>query len=55
MIIPIRCFTCGKVVGDKSQQYESMVKEKIPFDEIYKQLGIQRYCCKRMLQTNLNI
>jgi DNA-directed RNA polymerase subunit N (RpoN/RPB10) len=27
MIIPIRCFTCGKVLADKWQEYEKRVKE----------------------------
>jgi len=27
MIIPVRCFTCGKVVGDKYLKYVELVKE----------------------------
>ena len=27
MIIPVRCFTCGKVVGDKYIKYLDLVKE----------------------------
>ena len=27
MIIPVRCFTCGKVVGDKYLKYCELVKE----------------------------
>ena len=27
MIIPVRCFTCGKVVGDKYLKYLELVKE----------------------------
>ena len=27
MIIPVRCFTCGKVVGDKYNKYLELVKE----------------------------
>lgn len=27
MIIPIRCFTCGKVIGNKWESYKSLVKE----------------------------
>ena len=30
MIIPVRCFTCGKVIGDKYRYYQEQVgKEKI--------------------------
>lgn len=28
MIIPIRCFTCGKVVADKWKYYSEKVKEQ---------------------------
>jgi DNA-directed RNA polymerase subunit N (RpoN/RPB10) len=27
MIIPIRCFTCGKVIGDKYNYYKNKVRE----------------------------
>lgn len=27
MIIPVRCFTCGKVIGDKWEAYKKMVEE----------------------------
>ena len=27
MIIPVRCFTCGKVVGDKYEQYVKFLNE----------------------------
>ena len=28
MIIPVRCFTCGKVLADKWQAYERMCSER---------------------------
>lgn len=28
MIIPIRCFTCGKVLADKWRRYEELCKEE---------------------------
>ena len=27
MIIPIRCFTCGKIIGDKWEAYKKIVQE----------------------------
>ena len=26
MIIPVRCFTCNKVIGDKWEKYQELVK-----------------------------
>ena len=28
MIIPVKCFTCGKVIGDKYQYYLAEVKKQ---------------------------
>tara|TARA_Y100000590_G_scaffold470610_1_gene666913 strand:- start:4917 stop:5162 length:246 start_codon:yes stop_codon:yes gene_type:complete len=27
MIIPVRCFTCGKIIGDKWETYKKLVQE----------------------------
>lgn len=54
-MLPVRCFTCGKVLGNKEEVYTKMLKDKIKPVEIFKKLGITRYCCKRMLLTNINI
>ena len=29
MIIPVRCFTCGKVIADKWQEYERRVQKEL--------------------------
>jgi DNA-directed RNA polymerase subunit N len=55
MIIPIRCFTCGKLVGDKWEPFDRMRKEGKNINEIYKELGITRFCCKRMLVSHVNL
>ena len=63
MIIPIRCFTCGKVVADKWKPFLKMVEEaenKKTKDEHYKKkildkLKLQRYCCRRMILANVDM
>ena len=41
MIIPVKCFTCGKVIGDKYQYYLAEIKKqklqasKNPEDIVY--------------------
>lgn len=66
MIVPIRCFTCAKVIADKYDYYmiekaklekEGAINEdpdykyfsKIHTKEILDNLGLTRYCCRRML------
>tara|TARA_B100000123_G_scaffold272579_1_gene256056 strand:- start:3323 stop:3556 length:234 start_codon:yes stop_codon:yes gene_type:complete len=34
MIIPVRCMTCGKIIGDKYQYYVSKTKELGDEDDI---------------------
>lgn len=55
MIIPVRCFTCNKIIGNK---WENFVKEKESgkeVDIILNELGLIRYCCRRMLLTHVEV
>lgn len=54
MIIPVRCFTCGKVIGHMENRYNELKDAGMPIPAIYKELGVQRICCKRMLLLNVN-
>jgi DNA-directed RNA polymerase subunit N (RpoN/RPB10) len=61
MIIPIRCFTCGKVLADKWVEYEKRLvtqdtsKEHKEIHECFQgrkgavmdYLGITKICCRR--------
>lgn len=55
MIIPIRCFTCGKVTGDKWEPYQEMLKNGICEKEALDKLGLKRYCCRRILLTHVEL
>ena len=65
MLIPIRCFTCSNLIADKYKKYLELLnkkKEEKNYNElttdnsdIFKKLKLKRYCCKRMLLTNIDI
>lgn len=55
MIIPIRCFTCGKITGDKWEPYQEMLKNGICEKEALDKLGLKRYCCRRILLTHVEL
>jgi len=55
MMIPIRCFTCGKMVGDKWEEYDRRVKSGEVASKVLDDLGLTRYCCRRMLLSNVEI
>jgi len=49
MIIPVRCFTCGKVVGSAFEAYQTKVKMGGAPAQVLTELGLERYCCRRMI------
>jgi len=55
MIMPIRCFTCGKVVADKWEEFSSRVKAGEGPKKVLDELGISRYCCRRMFISHVDI
>lgn len=66
MIIPVRCFTCGKVIGDIYEEYKKRYadytktlkageKPKETPKDILDDLGVERYCCRRMILTHVDL
>ena len=56
MLIPIRCFSCNKVIGDKYEKYlEEINKKKAEPKEILDELGFNRYCCRRHMITTVDL
>ena len=66
MIIPVRCFTCGKVISDvyedyvkRYEEYKKAIKAGEKPKETPKQildnLGLDRYCCRRMVLTHVDL
>ena len=53
MLVPVRCFTCGNLVADKFEEYQNGVKSGEEPAKILDSLGIERYCCRRMLLTTV--
>ena len=67
MIIPIRCFTCGKLIAHQWNKYLAMIQEKSKSKsdtsetaetaekEALDELGLKRYCCRRMLLSHVDL
>ena len=55
MIIPIRCFNCGKVIGNKWEKYVSLIREGYTVKEALDILNLDRYCCRNVLMSHVNI
>ena len=55
MIIPVRCFSCGKVVGSAFETYQKRVKGGESPEKVLNSLGLDRYCCRRMILSNAEL
>lgn len=49
MIIPVRCFSCGKPIGHLWEQYDKRVKSGEDAGKVLDDLGLERYCCRAAL------
>ncbi len=49
MIIPVRCFSCGKVVGQQYEEFKAKVAQGEKPEKVLDDLGITRYCCRRTI------
>lgn len=55
MIIPIRCFSCNKVIGNKWEPYQKLLSDGKTPKEAMDKLSITRYCCRRMILSHVDI
>ena len=55
MIIPIRCFTCSKVTGNKWIPYLKLLSQGMSEKDALTKLGLKRYCCRRILLTHVDL
>lgn len=55
MIIPVRCFTCGKPIGHLYAKYKERIDAGEDPKEILDDLEVERYCCRRMILTHVEL
>ncbi len=54
-MFPVRCFTCGAVIAHLWEEYKKKLAEGKSPKEALDELGIERYCCRRMFLTYKSI
>ncbi|WP_455141228.1 DNA-directed RNA polymerase subunit N [Candidatus Hodarchaeum mangrovi] len=55
MMIPIRCYTCGKVIAHLYDAFLEGLKEGKTAKELLDSFNLTRYCCRRMLITHVEL
>ena len=55
MIIPVRCFGCGKPIGHLWEKYKQRVANGEEAGKVMDNLGLDRYCCRTALLGNAEL
>ena len=55
MIIPVRCFGCGKPIAQFWEEYKKRVEIGEERGKVMNDLGVERYCCRATLLGNADM
>jgi DNA-directed RNA polymerase subunit N len=55
MMIPVRCFTCGNVVGEHWDEFSARTETGEDPAAVLDDLGVRRHCCRRMLVSHKDL
>ncbi len=55
MIIPVRCFSCGKLIGQHWETYKERLSKGEESKKILDSMGIERFCCRRLFISNVDM
>jgi len=55
MIIPVRCFTCGKVLGHIYADFKKRTEAGEDAGKVMTSLGVNRYCCRQLLMGHVDL
>ena len=56
MQVPVRCFSCGKVIGDEWEEFQERVEEdEEDAGDVLDDLGLEKYCCRTVFLTNVDV
>ena len=55
MLIPVRCWSCGKVVAHLYDQFKNAVDIGEDPSKVLDDIGLERYCCRRMYVGHIEL
>jgi len=55
MIIPIRCFSCGKPVAHLWEEFKQRTEAGEPIKKVMDSLGLERYCCRALFLGHVDL
>jgi DNA-directed RNA polymerase subunit N len=54
-MIEVRCFSCGKPIADKYEEFVERTKAGEDAAKVLDELDIKRYCCRRMFLGHVDL
>lgn len=55
MIIPIRCYSCGKPIAQLWEEYNERVNAGEDRKKVMDDLGLKRYCCRSVFLGHIDL
>jgi len=55
MIIPIRCFSCGKPIAHLWEEYKRRIAAGEDAKKVLDDLGVERYCCRSVFLGHVDL
>ena len=55
MIIPVRCFSCGKPVGHLYEEFLERTTAGEDPKKVMDELGLKRYCCRALFLGHVDL
>jgi DNA-directed RNA polymerase subunit N len=55
MIIPVRCFTCGKPIGHLYEDFVKRAESGEDRGKVLDDLKVKRYCCRQLFMGHVDL
>jgi DNA-directed RNA polymerase subunit N (RpoN/RPB10) len=55
MIIPVRCFSCGKPIGHLWEEYKERVEKGENAKKVLDSFGVERACCRSVFLGHVDL
>ena len=55
MIIPIRCWSCGKPIAQLWEPFQARIAKGEDRKKILDEMGLKRYCCRSMMLGHVDL
>ena len=55
MIIPIRCFSCGKPIAQEWEEFKRKVDNGAEVKQAMDEAGLERYCCRAQFIGHIDL